>query len=98
MTNNISIVDIIFSEYFNEPVMSMSEKASVIYEPMTSITDFLIFILGAIMVGIHYLYLILFSFDMGNLFFVLGFGALLGGVRHGFGPNFSKTQKKLFGF
>ena len=79
--------------------MSMSEKASVIYEPMTSITDFLIFI-----VGCYYgwytlaLYKSVFHLIWAISFFVLGFGALLGGVKHGFGPKFSKTQKKIIWF
>ena len=74
--------------------MSMSEKASVIYEPMTSITDFLIFILGCYY-GWYTLSLLnsVFHLIWGISFFVLGFGALLGGVKHGFGPKFSKTQK-----
>ena len=79
--------------------MSMSEKASVIYEPMTSITDFLIFILGCYY-GWYTLSLLnsVFHLIWGISFFVLGFGALLGGVKHGFGPKFSKTQKKIIWF
>ena len=51
------------------------------------------------MVGIHYpLFKSVFHLIWAISFFVLGFGALLGGVRHGFGPKFSKTQKKLSGF
>ena len=79
--------------------MSMSQKATLIYEPMTSITDFLIFIV-ACYYGWYTLSLFksVFHLIWSISFFVLGFGALLGGVRHGFGPNFSKTQKKLSGF
>ena len=79
--------------------MSMSQKATLIYEPMTSITDFLIFIV-ACYYGWYTLSLFksVFHLIWSISFFVLGFGALLGGVRHGFGPNFSKTQKKIIWF
>ena len=77
----------------------MSQKATLIYEPMTSITDFLIFIV-ACYYGWYTLSLFksVFHLIWSISFFVLGFGALLGGVRHGFGPNFSKTQKKIIWF
>ena len=66
---------------------------------MTSITDFLIFIV-ACYYGWYTLSLFksVFHLIWAISFFVLGFGALLGGVRHGFGPNFSKTQKKIIWF
>ena len=72
----------------------MSDSHPIIYEPTTTITDFLIFFLGC-----YYSWFLIkitgsvFHLFWGFSFFILSIGALLGGISHGFGPKLSELVK-----
>ena len=70
-----------------------------IYEPTTTITDFIIFLLGCYY-GWYTILISGSSFHLiwGGTFFLLSISALLGAISHGFGPKFSKLEKKVVWF
>ena len=74
----------------------MEKSHPILYEPTTAITDFIIFVLGCYF-GWSTFYILGSTFHLlwSITFFVLSIGALLGGISHGFGPRFSKLEKKV---
>lgn len=73
----------------------MSKKHPILYEPTTSITDFLIFILG-VWFGIQTIpdRFSLFHWVWSSAFFSVAVSGLLGGLSHGFGPKLAQNIKQ----
>ncbi len=74
-------------------------KKTFIYEPMTAFTDLILFLLaGYFAKEIHTLFtdqLMNTHWHWTIAFWMIGIGALLGAVSHGFGPHFPEIMKKI---
>ena len=74
----------------------MSENHPLLYEPTTTITDYIIFILGIIF-GWYTLSIQDSQFHQlwGTAFITIAIGGFLGGTTHGFGPKLSKITRAV---
>ena len=74
-------------------------KKTFIYEPMTAFTDLILFLLaGYFAKEIHTLFtvqLLNTHWHWTIAFWMIGIGALLGAVSHGFGPHFPEMVKTI---